>query len=202
MAIPEVNYETLAKAYSLQQQQANRRWAISAFVALFALNLDPTKESQTLLGTQLRGENLIPFVLVILAVTNLVYVVAHIVSMKAAVMVQEICNEQDWKGKTISKRFTFADYFYSQVESNYNRIWPIFERAPNATLRKILFKPFKLLEDTAQVSFAPAAMAVTFANVDFSKPLHLISFALCIMSISASIYFWMILIGYVRAVRA
>ena len=82
----EARADKLTNAYSELNRQANRRWSACAVVSLVAFNLEKSTDSQVIFATTLNGDNIFPIILIILAMTNFVYCVAHISAYKASDM--------------------------------------------------------------------------------------------------------------------
>ena len=163
-AIMEIDVEKLAAAYSEQNKQVNKRWALCAITSLVAINLKGGETEQVLFATTLNGDSIFPLVLVGLAMTNFVYVVAHIAAYDASSMFLKYIAENKLDARYITgikdlagKKDSYADYLHATTASNYNRVFPLFKnmkfRGKNYVLGLV-----KILIDFIQFSVVPLAM--------------------------------------------
>lgn len=182
----EIDVEKLAAAYSEQNKQVNKRWALCAVTSLVAVNLKGGETEQVLFATTLNGDSIFPLVLIGLAMTNFVYVVAHISAYDASSMFLKYISENKLDTRYITgnegftgKKDSYADYLHATTASNYNRVYPIFKgmkfRGKNYILGFV-----KILIDFVQFSVVPLAM---FSVIWHFNPVSIIDYFSIIIAI-------------------
>lgn len=189
------------KGYSHQNEQANKRWTLTAAIAFFTFNLNPASEKQTLFGTEINPENVYLVLTVLLSLTTIVYVVAHVGAYRTARMFQKVCQERGLNKLLIGGEFTFADHLHSHITSNYNRVWPLFSWIKRANLRKSLYKPVKVIVDTVQISVSPAAIIFILPELKFGTPFEIAAWIAALVAVLSSVMFWFQSMNYIFKVE-
>ncbi len=158
--------KVIAEAYSSQVAAANRYWLFCAFLT-FVIVTGTSSEKLEIFGSTLPMQRSLPFLAGILAVSNIVYISAHMQAYHMAKLhrhfithyCEDISNERD-------KEF-FTSVAYGMIKPQINRLYPITLVLPSSLRDRLPFKITKFFFDLLLTIIPLLGIVISLVFVEF-----------------------------------